>query len=232
MKILILVPIWGRPRITKIFVSCLKWAKLDAQVLMILSKEDQDYSKNLELVKDYDHCIFKNEPLGKKLNAGIEYALDYDFDYLMNLGSDDLIHPSLFGLYRPFMEEKWQFFGLDKIYFYDIISGKLGLSLEYLWGAGRVISRQILEKLREKGEFLYKNEFFRGLDCNSIDKVKKLFNIDYKHLKSEDFPYIVDIKSEVGINDFILLQKFYREVDFEVLRPHYPNYILKMLKNE
>jgi hypothetical protein len=232
MKILILVPIWKRPEITKIWVEGMKYFLTpNISVLAILSNEDPNYNDNIEIIKDeFNYCFYDNNPLGKKLNAGIEYALDnFEFDYLMNLGSDDIIHPGIWSLYDQYFKVGNKFFGLDVVYFYDKISSKLACSTPYLWGAGRVIHREILEKIRIKGDFLYKNEFSQGLDCNSIEKVKFLLNIEYKQVETNDFPYLVDIKSEIGISDFTLLSRFYNIVDFNILNQYYPKHILKLL---
>jgi len=233
MKILILVPLWQRPEITKIWAYSMGYFLTEGiSVLTILSREDPYYHENLDIIhhSGFEVCYFENKPLGRKLNAGIEYALEaYDFDYLMNLGSDDILHPGLLSLYDPYIKAKNLFFGLDKVYFFDYIKHKLGLTEAYLWGAGRMISREILEKIRIKGSFLYESKYERGLDCNSIENIKKLLNIDYLQVKTEDFPYLVDIKSEFGINDFILMNKMYSLVDDEVLRLNFPKSVIKML---
>jgi hypothetical protein len=232
MKVLILVPVWQRPEITKIWIEGVKWFKTqNVTILTILSQEDPFFKENLSFIKKIcDFCYFQNKPLGQKINAGIEYALEaFDFDYLMNLGSDDLIHPAIWNLYDSFLNDKIDFFGLDKIYFYEPRTGKLGHSLPYVWGAGRMISRRLLEMIRSKGEFLYKSQFSRGLDCNSMDRIKDMFAIGYKQIETGTFPYVVDIKTEVGINDFILMQKMYELVDFEILRQFYPEHIINLL---
>jgi hypothetical protein len=140
-----------------------------------------------------------------------------------------LIHPAIWSLYKPFLDEKCPFFGLNKIYFFNILTGKLGLTEPYLWGAGRMIQRKILENIRNRDEFLYKSDFSRGLDCNSIEKIQFLLNIDYKQVETGDFPYLVDIKSEVGINDFYLMQKMYSLVDSDILVKYYPEKLIKLL---
>lgn len=233
MNILILVPIWGRPKITKIWIEGLKWFLTpNITVLCVLSPEDQFLVENEGLIikNGFERCYFKNKPLGLKLNAGVQYALDnYKFDYLMNLGSDDLIHPAIFSLYDSYIKEGYKFFGLDKVYFFNILTKELGLTKPYLWGAGRMISREILERIEFKGSFLYKSDFGRGLDCNSIENIKFLLGIDYKQVETNDFPYLVDIKSENGINDFYLMAKMYDLVDSSILKQFYPEFIIKML---
>lgn len=232
MNILVLVPVWGRPDITKIWIEGLRWfLRPNIKILTILSPEDQFLAENeLLIVKSgLERCFYKNKPLGLKLNAGIEYALEnYKFDFMMNLGSDDLIHPAIFDVYATYCEE-YEFFGLDKVYFFNILTKELALTVPYLWGAGRLISRKILEKIRFRGDFLYKSDFSRGLDCNSIDKVQALCGIKYKQVETNDFPYLVDIKSEVGINDFYMMKTMYKLVNSDVLRQFYPDKLINLL---
>ena len=201
-------------------------------VLCILSNDDPDVKDNTRkcIKPGFRICYFKNKPLGLKLNAGIEYALThFEFDYIMNLGSDDIVHPALLQLYRESMQEKIDFFGLDKVYFYDTRVNKLLISIEYVWGAGRMISRKILEKLQNKGEFLYKSTENRGLDCNSMEKINNLLQIPYLQLKTGDFPYLVDIKTNESLNDILMMRNFTTEVDVDLLRRYYPTIITKMI---
>lgn len=231
MKILILVPVWGRPEITKIWSEAVNWFKTgEIEVLTILSNEDEYFTQNLAIILDsgYQYCYYKNDPLGQKLNAGVEFALDFNFDYLMNLGSDDLIHPAILALYKPYMEAKEPFFGLNKVYFYDILKKRLAITVPYVFGAGRMIHRSVLEKIRYKGEFLYSNELRRGLDCNSVEKVKFTLNLDYKQVETNGFPYIVDIKSQHGLNDFDMMQRLHEPADINILK-YYPNHLINSL---
>ena len=228
--ILVLVPIWQRPEILNIWAMSMQNFQSDeVTVLCILSREDPDFDQNLNTVcrNDFSYCLFKNKPLGEKLNAGIEYALEnFQFDYLMNLGSDDLIHPALLALYKN-VESK--FFGLEKVYFFNKLTKELAITKPYLWGAGRMIHRDILSAIQKQGGFLYESKYARGLDCNSIDRIKDMLNVDYIRLNTNDFPYIVDIKSEVGINDFHLMLKMCDTTDQDVLKRFYPKNITKLL---
>lgn len=232
MKVLILVPIWGRPSITRIWAEGMKNFLKNETVLTILSPEDAFLAENEQIIRKYGFrmCYFPNKPLGKKLNAGIEFALsNYKFDYMMNLGSDDLIHPKIFDLYEPLIEQNCCFLGLDKIYFFNILLKQLALSKVYLWGAGRMIHREVLIKIQNKDDFLYKHEYERGLDCNSVEKISFLLNIRYKQAETNDFPYLVDLKSQEGINDFHLMSRFYDLVDSEILKQHFPKTLMDLI---
>lgn len=234
MKVLILVPIWRRPAITKIWAEAMSYYLTDnVTVLTIISYDDPDYAANLLIIakNKFERCFYKNEPLGEKLNAGIEYALqNYEFDYLMNLGSDDILHPAIWGLYKNFMDDRIPFFGLDKVYFYDTLQNKLALSKPNIWGAGRMILREILNKIKKKGEFLYKNDFNSGLDTNSLENIKFNLDIDYIQLETHDFPYLVDVKSDIGIGEFLIMVNHYDLVDSGILKDYFPEKLLTWIK--
>ena len=68
-----------------------KFLKGNADYLAILSKEDPHLKKLEKLVRLYGFkkTYFKNNPLGHKINHGINLVKD-DYDYVMNMGSDDL----------------------------------------------------------------------------------------------------------------------------------------------
>jgi hypothetical protein len=231
MKILIITPIWGRSDITEIWAYNLQGVITEnISVLGIVSEEDPHFERNCDILVSHGwyYCKFANKPLGNKLNAGIEYALTLDWDYMMNLGSDDLIHPAILQLYFPFFEQKKQFFGLNKVFFYEKNTKKLAISKPYVWGAGRCIERNIIERLKNRGEFLY-DGYEKGLDCNSIDRIGNLLGIKYEQIETNDFPYIVDIKTNDSLNHFVMLQRFYEIVDTNILTTYYPKIITDLL---
>ena len=231
MKVIILTPVWGRPDITQIWaMGLICFIPKDWRVLCILSAEDEQFNDNLKICQDsgFDFCIYENNPLGKKLNAGVEYALSYEWDYLMNLGSDDLVHPGLLQVYLPFFEKKMPFFGINRVFFYEKKTGKLAKSVPYVWGAGRVIRRDLIEKLKNMGDFLYDSREWRGLDCNSMDRIQLKLNTKYEVL-DVDFPYLVDIKTDDSLNHFAMQGKFCSEVPVEMFTDFYPKVITDML---
>lgn len=230
--LLILVPIYKRPEITDIWAKNMQLVQKIAKnvdVLTILSPEDEFFNENSAICEPFTRVIYANNPLGRKMNAGVEYALmNMEWDYLMNLGSDDLLHPSIFELYNEKLAEKNLFFGLDRVYFYDMKSKQLGLSKVYVWGAGRMIHRSVIEDIRRQGGTLYTQKETRSMDCDSIGNIKLFTGIDYEQVETNDFPYIVDLKTATNLNDFTFIQRLYEIVDALVLN-NYPDEILKLI---
>jgi len=191
-KILILLPIWKRENITKICFDNLKELQKDfnIEVLCIVSEQ---WSKLIAFEYGFKYVEASNECLGTKMNIGVRASLKYDYDYLMNLGSDDIITKELFDLYEPLFKEDHPFFGSTRLTFINSESKEIKTA-DYgiLIGAGRCISKDVLLDVLEDGEMY--DCIQKGLDLNSMAK----FNCRMTELKN-DFNTIFDIKSEENI---------------------------------
>lgn len=150
MKILIFLPIWQRPEITEM---CLKGIKRLAKYkphkyqINAVAVVSEGWAKKLCNKYDIKWVYADNEPLGAKLNEGLEYCMGINFDYLMTLGSDDFIDNKLLDIYEPYFKDGIGLFGTDKICF---VEGKKAKMVDYqltIAGAGRMIKREALEKI-------------------------------------------------------------------------------------
>lgn len=95
--------------------------------------------------------ITDNAPLGRKKNTGIHEALKLPWDYLMELGSDDLVHDTLMDAYLPLMQQGVDFFGVRRVMFYDTISSKVAQwKNDYPIGAARMIKRSVFDGIKSK----------------------------------------------------------------------------------
>lgn len=257
-KILILIPCWKRPDITQIVFENLSMfknsAEWDVKVLTILSPGDPFLSEIENQVQEFgfDICYFKNLPVGNKLNAGINFALKkFDFDYLMNFGSDDLIHPQIVKLYENHIKEKVKFFGINNLYFYDLRSSKLTQDpvertrcfFYHTYndcksiGAGRMIHRAVLEDMIKVHYDVYSFDCSQGMDGNSAGRIKFALEIEDTVIDAFYFPYIVDIKTDTNINHILNIDTIHRKsqiiyVKNSFLQYFYPEIYTKHLKNE
>jgi hypothetical protein len=249
-KIAILIPVWGR---SKVLEKCLKQLnifielcyKFNFIVIFVLSKDDIENERIKKLISDadfrYDVCYETNDFLGLKMNKGINKALEYEFDYLMNLGSDNLLHPYLMDLYAPYIELGYFVFGINSYLMYDILKEesyhyepdmKSRVKDEIYThpiGAGRMIHRSAIEEIIEKEGFFYDNDRMRGMDMNSGNKLIK-HGYTQKIINAGEFPYIVDIKTGLNINtvDDILRMKPERLklIDNEIYTKAYDGFAL------
>lgn len=192
-KILILLPIWKRQKITKLVLDNLKdlQKEFNIEVLCIVSEQ---WAKIEAFKRGFKYVNASNDCLGTKMNIGVKKALEYKWDYMMNLGSDDIITRDLFKLYEPYFKNKTPMFGVTKLTFIDSKT-KEARTKDYkiMIGAGRCIRREEIESLN--GDMYSKIQ--KGLDLNSMSK----FGCQTVEIEG-DFNMIYDIKSDENIWSF------------------------------
>jgi len=211
MKILILIPIYKRTEVLRIcldnlskFINTVSW---EIQVVCLMSPEDSFLKENQKSVKKHGFkaIYYKNLPLGEKMNAGIEYVMShYEFDYLMNFGSDDLIHADIEQLYEPYLNKRYKLFGINGLYFYELSTGKTIFFHNYNYigsiGAGRMIAYDLLKQFYDQQYPLYEPKLNSGLDTSSAMSLKRMSDVVDIVAEVGNHPYIVDIKTDTNIN--------------------------------
>jgi len=216
MKILTIIPVWKRPDILKICLDGLK--HIPVEPFFIISHEDPYYSEIKKLLKDYYTCSFPNFPVGRKQNAGINLALkEFKFDYLMNFGSDNIVSPELFEIYKPYFEKNKLFFGVNNLYIMNYINKEImfveDYNLQKPIGAARMIHRSILDKLSYKRQNLYDNMLSDGMDTNSQQRILEHTKVEPIIINTQKQALILDIKTSTNINPFQLMIKRSEKVD-------------------
>jgi len=210
MKIMILMPVYKRPDILKTVIFYLKRLKTKHELFIvpILSREDKYFTENLRTVLDFHYITHPNQPLGTKKNAGMRYALRFKWDYFMDLGSDNIINPSLFDVYELYLKERFRFFGLLNLFMYDIDQGK-GLFIKnyndgMCFGAGRMLRRDVIEQVGD----LWPEEHDVGMDTMSRKKIVKF--CDETPIETGEEPLILDLKSEQNLNPFWSIEQLFK----------------------
>lgn len=195
-KILILLPIWKREAITKICLDNLKELQKDfnIEVLCVVSEQ---WAKVEAFKRGFKHVEVSNECLGTKMNRGVEKALEYEWDYFMNLGSDDIITKDLFKCYEPYFKDGLSMFGSTRLTFIDS-QAKEAKTFDYgiMIGAGRCIRRDVLKEcVFKNGEVEMYSKIQAGLDMDSMGRFMRYSMTEIKN----PFNSIYDIKSAVNI---------------------------------
>jgi hypothetical protein len=123
---------------------------------------------------------------------------DIDFDFLIEIGSDDLILGELLDQYQKFFV-KYDFFGIgDAAYINSEDLACRRLQSNSTYGAGRAISKKALEKVNYT---LWPEKQSRGMDNRSVMRMHKE-EIKYWTIPAAEFPCVIDIKSQVNIWPF------------------------------
>jgi hypothetical protein len=148
-KIMLFMAVWQRPEITlKVFDHIKELQKL-YNIDVFVAYSEMYWVEILRKYK-FKGCGVSNRPLGLKFNRAMQRCMEYDFDYLMQCGSDDFINPELFEYY-DWGIPAWDVFGVNHCYAYDMASDQFGYvqSNDVAIGAGRVFKRKVLEQLSD-----------------------------------------------------------------------------------
>lgn len=145
MKVLVFLAVWKRPEITEICFVGLKRLKnrFPIEALAVISEESM-----IPLCEKYGirWTFYKNEPLGEKKNHGLNEAMKLEWDYLLEIGSDDLVKDELIELYSEYFG-KYEYFGTKDAIIIDSETGNCRrLKSDTTYGLGRCISRGTIEK--------------------------------------------------------------------------------------
>ena len=198
-KILIYLAVWKRPLITELCFRGIDRLKthpaFDISALAVISEESV-----IPLCEKYGvkWVMYKNEPLGEKKNFGLKEAKKMDFDYLMEIGSDDLVLNELLDNYKNVIG-KSEFFGISDAAYINSETGECRrLISRSTYGAGRMISKKALELV---GWNLWYDHLNRGMDNNSVSALNRK-GVPYYRTAPMEFPGVIDVKSKENIWKF------------------------------
>lgn len=190
MKIAIVVPIHGREGTTE----TVSWVLWNFHV-----QEAARYG--IDIAPMLVRSLSDSEALGAKLNRALADVRLREWDYLMILGSDDLLRPQIWGYIRTAIEEELPFFGFNQAIIYDRIQHKAKL-----WdhgastiGAARCIRRDVVEKCGWK---MWDDDKHNGIDSNQEWNVWVRTGIDFPVIIPTLRPVICDIKDGENLNSF------------------------------
>ena len=151
MKILLFLAVWKRPELTELcFQGIARLRAYDPQRFQVEALAVISEPSMRALCKQYNiHYIeHENLPLGKKKNAGLHAAFQHQWDYLIELGSDDLISNQLLEVYEPLMKKAVPHISLNQLVFVDSETGQgIYFKSDGCFGLGRAFSREMLQQV-------------------------------------------------------------------------------------
>lgn len=193
MKILIYLAVWKRPEVTEICFMGINRLKrygiLQIDAFAVISEESM-----IPLCEKYGvtYCYHDNLPLGKKLNYGLSESLKLDWDYVICIGSDDILKNELLDLYKPYFGVK-PLLGIQ--HFVYLSSKTMGCRIvkSNIHGLGRAVSRSVVEQFPN----MWPSKQNRGMDKYSHFLLATNGIFDTR--VSGSGPLAIDIKSQVNI---------------------------------
>jgi hypothetical protein len=206
LKIQIVIPLWKRPDVTTFcfdhLLKLIEASKHDIRVLCVISE-----SEYIKVCDDYGFqwIYAENFPVGSKINQGIKRALNYDWDYLMMMNSDNVIKNELLEkYYQPFFEKGEKFFGVNKVTYVNFgTTDAREIKYDFsILGIGKCIRRDVVEQSFKSIGKLYEEQLNKCLDDTMMDNIMKV-KIDGKNVLPVTVKYdgmlAMDFKSEVNI---------------------------------
>ena len=204
MKILMMVPLWKRPDIVRLFIEhMLKPKYANLVPLFILSNEDPTLHELVRMTEGFKRFFYKNEPLGEKKNAGMLHALTMQWDYYMDMGSDNIWTENLWDLYKPYFDKRAEYFGVKNhhvLNYYEDIAYFLPDYHIDAWdkvtalGVGRCIRRDVVEKNIP----LWRDAWHHGMDGCSHFKLTKA-GVVCDVIDNGTVPTVIDIKTNTNL---------------------------------
>ena len=197
-KLMIYMALWKRPEITEICfagVNRLRDSGLfPLDCFAVLSEESM-----IPLCEKYDvkYVYHQNLPLGEKKNFGLFHAYKREWDYIIEIGSDDVLKTEYLHHFAPYFG-KVDLLGINN--FVYINSADLACR-QYKgvtsYGLGRAISRRAIDKV---GTSIWNARLNKGLDNSSNFYMARHGVLE--HRVKSDMPLAIDIKSDENIWEF------------------------------
>jgi hypothetical protein len=201
MKFLVLVPIYRRHDVLRVFnegLEVLKGKGYNIEVLAVGDLKDESIAKEL----GYRYVTHRNI-LGEKLNKALKVAKNIDFDAMLMLGSDDTLNAEVLDFYIESFNKGYKFVGFLDCYFYDLEkrnmikwNGYRGHRQGEPIGAWRCFRRDLIEELNYE---LWANQH-HSIDYTMWEKIKK--RPDLLKVKLSGNQFICDLKTSENVTKF------------------------------
>ena len=221
MRITVVTGVWGRPHVFEMFAQGIK--NLGVEVKVIVAGSEGNASRAMVEKHGFYYREIPNQPLASKMCATTLMARDIGSDYVICLGSDDIISPELMQEYIKCMQEGYDFIGIEDFYFFDTVTKQAAYWGGYRephrkgisCGAGRVISKRLMDKWAWQP---WKNEHSKYLDNSMQGRIsgkQKLLNLKELGL------FAVDIKSSTNMTPFALWDNTHY-IDVQIIKDQFP----------
>lgn len=224
MRLGILTAIWKRDDVFKVFKQGIERLKEHSNIEIEIVCVGSEGEHSANQCKEYHYVETPNNPLSDKWNSGMLKMKELNVDYVLCLGSDDLVSNSLLDRYIEAMEYNFDFIGLLDCFLYDSISNKLvfwtgynGIRVGETAGIGRCLSKRLLDIFEWKP---WNNAKDRGLDGEMFKKLRNIPHTQKVFGCIKDNIFALDIKdknSMTGIEHFQQYPQFKPELMFNHL---------------
>jgi glycosyltransferase involved in cell wall biosynthesis len=145
------------------------------------------------------HIAMQNHPATRKWNKGIEYLMGLGVDYVMILGSDDIVSTDLLKTLMTTMESNVDLIGIKTIYFY-CAEGKQKGQIRKLVSTNTLgVCRTIHRRVIEQTGVLWKKDSSWGMDSECARNIAPFV----RSMKVVD-GIVVDVKNSESLNKWTM----------------------------
>jgi len=211
-KIALITGMWRRPELTNKIFSYYNNLKKELspgiELINIVAGSEGNISRNIAEKNNWVYVECKNTPLNLKFNLALQKAKEFNPDYVVVAGSDNIISKGIFT--NVYAKTNAEILGFLDAYIYSEELQQLLLWNGYTCeregecvGGGRTYSRSVLEKLN--WEIWDKSKPINSsLDLQAYKRCCKA-KIKFQTLRLRDInEFIVDIKSKENITNFAI----------------------------
>ena len=197
IKIALHIPVWKRLELTRACYEGLKRNILEFQALgyELIPYIGHSEDEHRALAEEYGwkNKRIPNDRLGTKNQLLYDWMKKDDWDWFMQLGSDDFLLP---GGAEKIVEamKKYEFAGFNELYFFERDTRKGTYLKGYRCGAGRYISRAIVDKVK-----IMWNDRVKGCDGYSHGRVEEVYK---PRIHTMEGCFIADVKTDVNVTKY------------------------------
>lgn len=186
----------GRQKILHLYLASIKRLRENVEdeivVVVVSGEEDKDLCGRY----DVHHITRPNKPTSVKWDVGCAWLREQEVNYVMILGSDDVVSTPLMLNILHEMRNGYSVIGIKEIFFYGTYGRYNGLLLRFICkkisGVAKTISKEIMDKIDWKICYIERNH---GMDALITKRTRP-------HIKTEKIVegICVDVKSEHNMN--------------------------------
>jgi hypothetical protein len=227
MKVAIVSCVWKRPEVFEMFAKGVKHliANSKTEFIVIISGSEGEVSKQMVEKHGFIYVEMPNDPLSVKANKPVLIAKEYNVDYVLAVGSDDVISPELMRIYEKHMSRLIDYIAVLDFYFYDTNSGRSsywgGYKESYreghACGAGRLMSKKLLEQWAWQP---WEVKHSKVLDSSIQEKLKATPHTSEVFSIKEHGVFALDIKSSTNMTPFAHWNNTYL-IDSEIIKKEF-----------
>lgn len=207
MRLGVLTCVWKRHEIYEIYIDFIKRiSKIKGLEVVPLSICSESNSVWLSANNDIEFSVFQNQPLASKWSHGMNVMKGMNVDYVLCLGSDDVMCNDTIKLYLEKMNQGIDFIGLKDLYIYSqdldrlvYWGGYQGCRDGESSGLGRCLSKKLLDKLDWNP---WGNTKLRGLDGEMARRLNKINYTESLISLKDNNLFAVDIKNKESMTHF------------------------------